>query len=688
MNLRSILGFVLINGILILWHEIGHATALMKFKLYPIRIGGGVYITKPVMFTDVTESWKLSRKERQYVNIGGVYFQGILATVMLLIFTVFGLTIEMNIILYSNLLMLANLNIFIKSDGYWFFSDFMGIHNLHKVAIQKLPFFRYRGYKIGVGNTIIIYTYLSIFMVVVVLIGITVGMNAYTSIIVITELSKRGINNYQDIMEILFSTFTDQAHNGKLLHRAFSLFLFNKKGELLLQKRMKDKYHSGGLWSNSCCSHPRPQKDIYDEVKLRALYELGILCDSIEKKFSFIYEVDYNDNSENEYDHVFFGLYDGDVQFNQNEVEDICWIKINELYDDINKNSNNYTYWFIYIMENYKYYFLGIEEIFSNFKEKLQSLIIDELDELDHMPKYIIESIKYCANISGKMLRTYLLCLSYYLINKSENKNLLYLATSIELMQNASLIHDDLIDRAAVRRGKPSVYKKYGQDVAILNGDFLIFKSNEILLKMLQNGEPSSFAIIKQLHNVYLNMCLGQRVEETMLNNLDCSQEDYIRMISLKTATFFSGVCTVGALIAKADERSLKAIENYGYNIGIAYQIYDDIMPYITDNINKDKDSDFHRRLVTLPIIISYQLSDTSTKHIFETWYQKSSNIHKQPSEQCIIMIREAVRYNIHKCIKVMLSYIYLAINSLNIFEDTTEKDILISFAKKLLIKI
>lgn len=149
------------------------------------------------------------------------------------------------------------------------------------------------------------------------------------------------------------------AHNEKHLHRAFSLFLFNKKGELLLQKRAKDKYHSGGLWSNSCCSHPRPNMNIFEEVQQRVEDELGILCHDVEEKFSFIYETDFASNSEYEFDHVFFGKYDGDVPFNTNEVEEIRWIDIEQLYTEIEENPEKYTYWFMYILKNYKSNFIA-----------------------------------------------------------------------------------------------------------------------------------------------------------------------------------------------------------------------------------------------------------------------------------------------------------------------------------------
>lgn len=141
-----------------------------------------------------------------------------------------------------------------------------------------------------------------------------------------------------------------KAHLEGKLHRAFSIFIFNKKGEMLLQKRAKGKYHSGGLWSNACCSHPRPGYELEEEARKRLKEEMGIKADPKEI-FSFSYKADFGKIKENEIDHVFIGEYEGNPNPDPEEVEDWKWIKAQELRKDVKENPQNYTYWFKLIFE-------------------------------------------------------------------------------------------------------------------------------------------------------------------------------------------------------------------------------------------------------------------------------------------------------------------------------------------------
>jgi len=132
--------------------------------------------------------------------------------------------------------------------------------------------------------------------------------------------------------------------NGKL-HRAFSIFVFNNKNELLLQKRSNEKYHSPGLWSNTCCSHPQPNKNLIEEAEQRLKQEMGISC-KLEKKFSFTYKIKFENNlTENEYDHVFIGEFNENPKPNKKEVSDWKWISLPKLKKDISINKEKYTYW-------------------------------------------------------------------------------------------------------------------------------------------------------------------------------------------------------------------------------------------------------------------------------------------------------------------------------------------------------
>ena len=137
-----------------------------------------------------------------------------------------------------------------------------------------------------------------------------------------------------------------EAHEKGVLHRAFSIFIFNSKYELLLQKRASSKYHSGGLWTNTCCSHPREGEDILDAANRRLDEEMGIKT-SLRKVYDFIYKAELdNQLTEHEFDHVFYGVFDNDPILNEDEAEDFKWVDMETLNNDIIKNEENYTVWF------------------------------------------------------------------------------------------------------------------------------------------------------------------------------------------------------------------------------------------------------------------------------------------------------------------------------------------------------
>lgn len=137
-----------------------------------------------------------------------------------------------------------------------------------------------------------------------------------------------------------------EAHFKGLLHRAFSVFIFNDKGEILLQQRALNKYHGAGLWTNACCSHPQWGEDVMDAAKERLLFEMGLKCD-IQFLFSFIYRADVeNKLIEHEYDYVFVGQTNINPQPNAEEVQDYNWVPVEMVLQDVVENPKKYTIWF------------------------------------------------------------------------------------------------------------------------------------------------------------------------------------------------------------------------------------------------------------------------------------------------------------------------------------------------------
>lgn len=142
-----------------------------------------------------------------------------------------------------------------------------------------------------------------------------------------------------------------QAHREGALHRAISVFLFNDDGELLLQQRHPEKYHSGGLWSNTCCSHPRPGESVEAAAQRRLQEEMGVSCD-LHRIFGFVYRSKLDlDLYEHEYDHVFVGLFNGAPLPDGAEVIAWRWAAPDALRKDVAEHPDRYTYWFCLLLE-------------------------------------------------------------------------------------------------------------------------------------------------------------------------------------------------------------------------------------------------------------------------------------------------------------------------------------------------
>lgn len=136
------------------------------------------------------------------------------------------------------------------------------------------------------------------------------------------------------------------AHQQGALHRAFSVFVFNNQGELLIQQRASSKYHGAGLWTNTCCSHPQWGENVEQSAMERLEFEMGLQC-KLKFSHSFIYKSEVENNLiEHEYDHVFIGITNEDPVINPDEVQDFAWVNVNELLDNVKMRPQNYTYWF------------------------------------------------------------------------------------------------------------------------------------------------------------------------------------------------------------------------------------------------------------------------------------------------------------------------------------------------------
>lgn len=319
--------------------------------------------------------------------------------------------------------------------------------------------------------------------------------------------------------------------------------------------------------------------------------------------------------------------------------------------------------------------------------DEIKSLIESDLTNVfnqikgSFMPNSkLFESINYSLDLTGKFKRPLLLYLSCLAINGCVD-NLKYIAASIELMHSASLIHDDIIDEGIKRRGKESVYHKFGKTTAILTGDYLIFYAQKLISEM-ECDAKLVLGILSRLNNVYINMCIGLDLEESIVSQFEVNQSDYYKMIRYKTAEFFATVCEVGAIFAKGNDKQIKALCEFGMNLGMAYQIKDDLTSLIDSSSISDKtlETDMDRKLITLPLILAYQEASKIEKEVLRKQYTFGNEIQYEVIKKIILDTNTPNKIN-----KIIEMYVTEALNALNMLEDNFYKDYLYMYAKSFL---
>lgn len=392
--------------------------------------------------------------------------------------------------------------------------------------------------------------------------------------------------------KIIGTETKEKCHRGKgILHRAFSIFVFNKN-QLLIQRRSKFKLLWPLFWSNSCCSHPRKGENSQDAAQRRLKKELGFTC-PLKLVGSFQYQAQYkNIGSENELCSVFIGEYNGKITPNPKEVASWKWIDIKKLQKDIQKSSQKYTPWLKPGLKK----ILSKKISFSNdaAKKKLNSILTKLTRIVDPVIKKILVSnvdkkfhqiVKYPVSTGGKRLRPALAIISCKMLG-GKLKNVLYPAAGLEILHNYTIIIDDMIDNGKLRRGKPTTWFKFGKSIAqCIEIDYAvtIFQAamrskNPILISKLLAKTLKALVEGEVLDILFERS--GRDDEPYVVKNRyrKISEKDYSEMISKKTAVLFETSCEIGGICAGAKEEKLNALREYGFNLGMVFQITDDIL--------------------------------------------------------------------------------------------------------------
>jgi geranylgeranyl diphosphate synthase type II len=213
--------------------------------------------------------------------------------------------------------------------------------------------------------------------------------------------------------------------------------------------------------------------------------------------------------------------------------------------------------------------------------KELAQLVEKALTELalGAEPKELYEPISYTLSMGGKRVRPVLCLLAAQLFGGDLNKAM-SAALSIEVFHNFTLVHDDIMDEAPLRRGMPTVHAKWNRDIAILSGDVMMVKAYELLI---QSGESKVMPLLKVFNQTAVEVCEGQQLDMNFELEKSVELSQYIRMIELKTAVLLACSLKIGAMLAGASEKDAEHIYEFGRNIGIAFQIQDDYLDTYAD---------------------------------------------------------------------------------------------------------
>ena len=295
--------------------------------------------------------------------------------------------------------------------------------------------------------------------------------------------------------------------------------------------------------------------------------------------------------------------------------------------------------------------------------EKIKSKLSSQVNLIEKM-------ISYHFNTGGKKIRALLTLGSAKLCGYSKGTRDINLAACVELIHNATLLHDDVIDKSAIRRGKKTSNSIWGNQSSILVGDYLLSRCFEMMV------EDGNLEILKLLSSTSAEISQGEVLQLQHKGEIDMLEETYLKIISAKTAELFAAATEVGAILSNVVSKEKDALEFYGRNLGLTFQIADDTLDYNSDLklFGKKIGQDFFEGKITLPIILLFQKIDIEEKKLLTEFFKKDSR-EKNDFDKIIVLIK---KYEIiNECYQKAQHYINLASNSLTVFKDSKEKTIL-----------
>ena len=311
--------------------------------------------------------------------------------------------------------------------------------------------------------------------------------------------------------------------------------------------------------------------------------------------------------------------------------------------------------------------YLELKNMLGAKLEKVEGLIEQKLkSEVDLIEKMSDHHLKS----GGKRLRALLTLESAKLTGYKEDKRDINLAACVELIHSATLLHDDVIDESSLRRGVKTTNSIWGNQSSILVGDYLLSRCFEMMV------EDGNIEVLKLLSSTSSKIAQGEVLQLQHKGEVDMLEETYLKIISAKTAELFAAATKVGAILSNSNKKEKDALEFYGRNLGLTFQIADDTLDYNAELklFGKKIGQDFFEGKITLPIILLYQKLEIEEKNNLINMFSKDTR-DKDDLDKTIASINK--HKIINECYQKAQHYINLASNSLSVFEDTKEKEIL-----------
>ncbi len=305
----------------------------------------------------------------------------------------------------------------------------------------------------------------------------------------------------------------------------------------------------------------------------------------------------------------------------------------------------------------------SVENKLMLVEEKIKS-------KLDSNVELVKKMTDYHLNTGGKRLRALLTLGSSKLCGYAKGTRDINLAACVELIHAATLMHDDVIDNGSIRRGKKTPNKIWGNHSSVLAGDYLLSRCFEMMV------EDGNIEVLKLLSSTSSIIVQGEILQLQHKGEVDMLEETYLKIISSKTAELFAAATKVGAILSEMKTKEKEALEFYGRNLGLTFQIADDTLDYNSELklFGKNIGQDFYEGKITLPIILLFQKANKDEKETLKKTFAKEER-NQNDLNYTLSLIK---KYDIiNSCYQKAKHYINLSSNSLSVFKDSEEKNIL-----------